>query len=58
MKFWDSFVKLLITQFAVALVIILSVLVLKFGFKDVYKDFADWYKANILTDTSVYEVIK
>jgi hypothetical protein len=53
MKFWDSFVKLLITQCAVALVIILSVLVLKFGFKSTYKDFVNWYKANILTDTSV-----
>ena len=58
MKFWDSLIKLLITQCAVALVIILSVLVLKFGFKSTYKDFVNWYKANILTDTSVYEVIK
>ncbi|MBO5211367.1 MAG: hypothetical protein J6B80_05505 [Clostridia bacterium] len=58
MKFWDSFVKLLITQGAVALIIILSVLVLKFGFKNTYNQFVNWYKVNILTDTNVYEVIE
>ena len=58
MKFWDNYVKLLIVQGIIAVIAVLSVLVIKFGFKDVYKDFKNWYKENVLTDTNVYEVIE
>lgn len=58
MKFWDNYVKLLIIQGIIALIAVLSVLVIKFGFKDVYKDFKNWYKENALSDTNVYEVIE
>ena len=58
MKFWDNYVKVIILQCAVAVMVVLSVLVLKFGFKGAYNEFQNWYKQNILTDTNVYEVIK
>ena len=57
MKFWDNYIKLLITQGIIALIIILGVVVIKFGFKDVYKEFQDWYKDNVLVDTDINEVI-
>ena len=58
MKFWDNFVKLLIAQGIIVIIIILSVLALKFGFKDNYNDFKNWYRENVLTDTDVNEVIE
>ncbi len=57
MKFWNNYIKLLITQGIIALIIILGVVVIKFGFKDVYKEFQDWYKDNVLVDTDINEVI-
>lgn len=58
MKFWDNYVKLLITEGIIAVIIISSVLILKFGFKGKYNDFKNWYKENVLTDTDVYEVVE
>lgn len=58
MKFWDNYVKLLIIEGIIAVVIISSVLILKLGFKEEYNDFKNWYKENILTDTDVYEVVE
>lgn len=58
MKFWDNYVKLLIIEGIIAVIIISSVLILKLGFKEEYNDFKNWYKENILTDTDVYEVVE
>ncbi len=58
MKFWDNYVKLLIIEGIIAVIIISSVLILKFGFKDIYNDFKNWYKENVLTDTDIYEVVE
>ena len=58
MKFWDNYVKLLIIEGIIAVIIISSVLILKFGFKDTYNDFENWYKENVLTDTDIYEVVE
>lgn len=58
MKFWDNYVKLIILQGVIAVIVVLSVVVLKYGFKGSYVKFENWYKENILTDTSIYEVIK
>ncbi|MBQ3547295.1 MAG: hypothetical protein IJA44_02330 [Clostridia bacterium] len=58
MKFWDNYIKLLIIEGIVALIVLLSVLVLKYGFNKAYTDFKNWYKDNVLSDTDVYEVIE
>ena len=58
MKFWDNYAKLLIIQGMVALLLVSSVLVMKYCFKKSYNDFKNWYKENALTDTDVYEVIE
>ena len=58
MKFWDNYIKVLISEGIVVLIIIISVLVLKFGFKEAYKEFAKWYGEKVMTDTDVYEVIE
>lgn len=58
MKFWDNYVKLLIIEGIIAVIIISSILILKFGFKDIYNDFKNWYKENVLTDTDIYEVVE
>ena len=58
MKFWDNYIKLLIIEGIVALIVLLSVLVLKYGFNKAYTDFENWYKDNVLSDTDVYEVIE
>ena len=57
MKFWDNCIKLLIVQGIIAVIIIASVLILKFAFKDTYNEFKSWYSDNVFTDTDVYEVI-
>ena len=58
MKFWDNYAKLLITEGIILVFIILSVLILKLGFKESFNDFKNWYSENILTDTDVYEVVE
>ena len=58
MKFWDNYIKLLIIQGIIALIIVSSVLILKFGFRNTYNEFKNWYKENVLSDTDVYEVVE
>ena len=58
MKFWDNYVKLLIIQGIIVLIIVLGVLIVKFGLKSTYSEFKNWYKENVLTDTDVYEVVE
>ena len=58
MKFWDNYLKLIIIQGVIAIIVILSVVVLKFGFKNTYNNFKNWYKENVLSDTDVYEVVE
>lgn len=57
MKFWNNYIKLLVTQGIIAAIVILSILIIKFCFKDTYNDFKNWYKDNLLTDTDINEVI-
>lgn len=58
MKFWDNYLKLIIIEGIIAVIIIISALILKFGFKSNYKDFKAWYYENVMTDTDVYEVVE
>ena len=57
MNFWNAYVKMLIVEGVAALFIIISVLAVKFFFKDTYKDLSEWYKENVLVDTDISEVI-
>ncbi len=58
MNFWNAYVKMLIVEGVAALVIIISVLTVKFFFKDTYKNLSEWYKENVLVDIDISEVIK
>ena len=58
MKFWDNYVKLIIAQGIIAIIVILFVLILRFCFKEEYKDFKNWYIENAISDTDVYEVVE
>ncbi len=58
MKFWDCFLKSVITQSVVVLIIVLTVVVLRFGFVETFKTVKEWYQQNVLVDTDIYEVIK
>lgn len=58
MKFWDNYIKVIIAEGIAVVLVIISVLILKFGFKSNYEEFVKWYGENVLTDTDVYEVIE
>lgn len=58
MKFWNCFLKLIILQSIVCLLIASSVLILKFGFNKTFEMVSEWYFNNLLVDTDIYEVIE
>ena len=58
MKFYDCFLKVIIAQSVAVLIVIFTLLTVKFWFKDTFKKAAEYYIANVLVDTDVNEVLK
>lgn len=58
MKLWDLYLKAVIFEAVAVLIIILSVLTVKYCFKSTYVKLNDWYNQNVLTDTDINEVVK
>lgn len=54
----SRFVEIVITQIAVSLIIIFSVLIVKYFFRGTYNELKAWYKTNICADTNIEEVLK
>lgn len=58
MKFWDMYTKAIITEGIAVLLIILTVITVKFCFKKTYKKVHNFYIQNVLSDTDINEVLK
>ncbi len=58
MKFWDLYIKLIITQCIAVLLIILTLLTVKICFKKSFENVKNFYFENILSDTDINEVLK
>ena len=52
-----GFFGIIITQITVTLIILLSVLAVKYFFKGTYKNLHNWYCRNVLVDTDIEEVL-
>lgn len=52
-----GFFGILITQMTVTLIILLSVLAVKYFFKSTYKELKVWYDTNICAETDINEVL-
>lgn len=57
MKFFDKVLPLIIAQSVFVLIIISSVLVLKYFFKSTYLQVKNWYSQNVCVDTDINEVL-
>lgn len=53
----DAFVKIIILQCVLAVLIIATVLMTKYFFKGTYRELKNWYQENIAVDTDIYEVL-
>lgn len=51
------FIKIIILQCIFTVIILSSVLVVKYFFKSTYTEFKEWYTDNIAVDTDIYEVL-
>ena len=54
----DNLAKLIIAQTVCVLIIISSVLVIKYFFKGTYKQLTKWYIDNVCVDTDINEVLE
>ena len=54
----DNLARLIIAQTVCVLIIISSVLVIKYFFKGTYKHLAKWYTQNVCVDTDINEVLE
>ena len=52
-----GFFGMIITQTTVTLIILLSVLAVKYFFKSTYKELKVWYDTNICAETDINEVL-
>lgn len=52
-----GFFGIIITQITVTLIILLSVLAVKYFFKSTYKELKVWYDTNICAETDINEVL-
>lgn len=57
-KNFNTFFYILIVETVTVAVVLLSVLVLKFGFKKNYQRFYDWYEENFLIETDIKDIIE
>lgn len=53
----DNLTKLVIAQTICVLIIILSVVTVKYFFKGTYKKLLSWYKEEVLVTTDINEVL-
>ncbi len=54
---FDPYLAILIMQISVCVIAILTVLVLKFGFKEFYKPFKEFYDQNVKVETDINLVL-
>ncbi len=57
MTFFEWFYKTVIVQSVCVLIILLSVIIMKYFFKDVFAEIKDFYREEILSDTKISEVL-
>ncbi len=57
MTFFEWFYKVVIVESVCVLLIILSLLTMKYFFKDEFERAEDFYQKNMTVDTDVYEVL-
>lgn len=53
----SGFFGIIITQSIVTLIILLSVLTVKYFFKSTYSSLKEWYNVNICAETDINEVL-
>lgn len=51
------FFKIIITECVLTIIILLSVTLIKYFFKDTYKEIEIWYNQNVAVDTEIKEVL-
>ena len=54
----NMYINIIITQAICVILILLSVLTVKYFFKGEYKNFKEWYLEEITADTHIEEVIR
>lgn len=54
----SRFSEILITQIIAMVIILISVLIIKYFFKSTYEDLKAWYKEDICTNTDIQEVLE
>lgn len=54
----SRFSEILITQIIAMIIILISVLIIKYFFKSTYEDLKAWYKEDICTNTDIQEVLE
>lgn len=57
MTFFEWFYKTVVVQSVCILIILLSVVVMKYFFKSAYNEVEKFYREEILSDTSISEVL-
>ncbi|MEE1161099.1 MAG: hypothetical protein U0K70_03460 [Acutalibacteraceae bacterium] len=53
-----GFFGIIITQMTVTLIILLSVITVKYFFKNTYPSLKEWYSVNICAETDINEVLE
>ena len=51
------YINIIITQAICMIVVLLSVITIKYFFKSDFKELKDWYKTQITADTRIEEVV-
>ena len=54
----SRFSEILITQKIAMVIILISVLIIKYFFKSTYEDLKAWYKEDICANTDIQEVLE
>lgn len=54
----SRFSEILITQIIAMVIILISVLIIKYFFKSTYEDLKAWYKEDICANTDIQEVLE
>lgn len=54
----DYIYKIIITEILCVVIILAAVIVVKYAFKDTYKELKEWYETYICDETSIDEVLK
>lgn len=54
----SRFSEILITQIIAMVIILISVLIIKYFFKSTYEDLKAWYKEDICASTDIQEVLE